>query len=164
MLRQWFWLRTFCICLLVTVLMLAGGRPAQAAKDTYVTQYLRVTEPVALKQEATGQTQLFSYEDMVAGKRLFEENCKNCHLGGATLPNPLVPLSLPALQGATPPRDNITNLVAYLRQPMLYDGSEVSDVCRQVPENWLSQSQVENLSAFILRAAEKAPGWGTSEF
>jgi len=47
---------------------------------------------------------------------------------------------------------------------MTYDGSEETFWCRQVPESWMSQSEVENLSAFILRAAEKAPGWGEAKF
>lgn len=137
--------------------------PAQAAGDPYVSQYLRVTEPVALDLDGS-QTRLFAPDDFGVGKRLFENNCKNCHLGGATLPNPSVSLSLAALQGAVPQRDNVNNLVDYLRQPMTYDGTEENYVCRQVPESWLPQEQVEQLAAFILRAAQKAPGWGSSNF
>jgi photosystem II cytochrome c550 len=54
--------------------------------------------------------------------------------------------------------------VAYLRLPMSYDGSEEAYGCRQISEKWLAQPQIENLSAFVLRAAQKAPGWGITSF
>ncbi|MCU0527273.1 MAG: photosystem II cytochrome PsbV2 [Elainella sp. Prado103] len=138
--------------------------PAVAEVDLYVRRYLDVQEPVPLKLDQQGQTRLFSATDLTAGKRFFEENCKNCHVGGSTLPDPTVPLSLSALQGAMPPRDTISMLVAFLRQPMTYDGSEETYFCRQVPESWLSQSEAENVAAFILRSAQKAPGWGNTTF
>jgi len=47
---------------------------------------------------------------------------------------------------------------------MTYDGSEETFWCRQVPESWMSQEQVEKLAAFVLRAAQKAPGWGIDNF
>ncbi|OLP18993.1 photosystem II cytochrome PsbV2 [Leptolyngbya sp. 'hensonii'] len=139
--------------------------PVQAASiDPYVARYLRAVEPVPVILNEQGQTRSFSPQALSEGKHLFEDNCKGCHVGGSTLPNPLVSLSLADLQGATPPRATINSLVAYLRQPMTYDGSEEAVFCRQVPESWLSQAQVENLAAFILQAAEKAPGWGTNRF
>jgi photosystem II cytochrome c550 len=94
---------------------------------------------------------------------LFAQNCINCHVGGTTLPNPIVSLSLASLQGATPPRDNINALVAYMREPFSYDGSEPIYWCRTVPESWMSQKTIENLAAFIVRAAQKAPAWGTND-
>ena len=164
MIRLHFSVRSLLVVLVVWLGMLFGSSPAQAAVDSYITQYLRVTEPVAVNLDGQGQTHLFAPEDFAVGKHLFENNCKNCHLGGTTLPNPSVSLSLAALQGAVPQRDNINNLVDYLRQPMTYDGTEENYVCRQVSERWLPQGQVEKLAAFILRAAQKAPGWGTSDF
>ncbi|WNZ24559.1 photosystem II cytochrome PsbV2 [Leptolyngbya sp. NK1-12] len=145
------------------------GSPSWASSkannvDPYVRRYLDVQEPVSLVMNAEGQTRVFSAADLSAGKRFFEDNCKNCHVGGATLPNPTVPLSLEALRGATPPRDMVLNLVTFLRQPMTYDGSEETYACRQVPESWLSQEDAENVSAFILRSAQKAPGWGNTTF
>jgi photosystem II cytochrome c550 len=47
---------------------------------------------------------------------------------------------------------------------MTYDGSEETYWCRGVPEGSMSQEKVENLAAFILTAAQKAPGWGTENF
>ncbi len=155
----------FCFLLGILIifpLVLLGPQPVLAATN-YVTRYLQVTEPVPMELDAEGHTQLFSAQDMTAGKQLFEQNCLNCHVGGATLPDPTISLSLATLQGATPPRNNINSLVAYLRQPMTYDGSEESFWCRQVPESWMSQPQIQDLAAFVLRAAQKAPGWGTDD-
>jgi len=155
--------RFLLIFLIVSVGILPWSLPAQAAVDPYVMRYLEASEPIALDLDK-GQTKLFSAENLSEGKRLFEENCKNCHVGGATLPDPLVSLSIEDLRGATPPRDSINSLVAFLRQPMTYDGTEESFFCRQLSESWVSQSEVENLSAFVLRAAQKAPGWGSDSF
>lgn len=133
--------------------------------DPFIKRYFQATELVALPANDQGETQLFSLQNFSDGKRIFAETCINCHVGGATLPNPDEPLSLAALAGATPPRDNIAALVAFIRQPMTYDGQDISFWCREVPETWMSDSDVENVAAFILRAAEKAPKWGTtSEF
>ncbi len=154
-----------CLLPLWVAVLLVSSLPAQAAGiDAYVAQYLKATEPVSLAMDAQGEVRLFSPEELTAGKRLFEENCKNCHVGGATLPNPMVSLSLENLRGAVPPRDNVSSLVAYQRTPMAYDGSEESFWCRQVPEDWLSTEQLQQLAAFVLRAAEKAPGWGSETF
>jgi photosystem II cytochrome c550 len=152
--------------LMILPLVLLAPQPVLAAGDSYVTRYLKVSssEPVAMDLDAEGNTRLFSAEDLSAGKKLFEQNCLNCHVGGATLPDPNVPLSLAALKGATPPRSDINSLVAYLREPMTYDGSEETFWCRQVPESWLKQPEVEKLAAFVLRAAQYAPGWGVENF
>lgn len=156
--------------LLLTALFLVLGlmlvsAPAQAATvDPYIARYLKVTEPIALDLDGQGQTRLFSPADLSQGKQLFKQHCMNCHVGGATLPNPPVSLSLAALKGAHPPRNNITDLVAYMRHPMNYDGSAEIYECREVPESWIPQAQVENLAAFILKAAQTAPGWGGDTF
>ena len=150
--------------LIVLPLVLLAPQPVLAAADSYVTRYLKVSEPVAMELDGEGHTRLFSAEDFSAGKQLFEQNCLNCHVGGATLPDPTISLSLTALKGATPPRDDINSLVAYLREPMTYDGSEETFWCRQVPESWMRQGEIENLAAFSLRAAKIAPGWGVDNF
>ncbi len=156
--------RRLVIILVVFLGVMLQSSPAQAAIDSYVVRFLRVTEPIALEADAQGETRPFSPEEISRGKQLFESNCMNCHVGGATLPDPQISLSLTKLKGANPPRDNISSLVAYFRKPMTYDGSEETYWCREVPESWMSQEQVENLAAFILRAAQKAPGWGAEDF
>ncbi|MCU0546754.1 MAG: photosystem II cytochrome PsbV2 [Oscillatoriaceae cyanobacterium Prado104] len=162
--------RSVFVCFLLWLLtifspVLLAPQPVLAA-DTYVTRYLKVSggEPVEMDLDAEGHTRSFTAEDLSAGKKLFEQNCLNCHVGGATLPDPTVSLSLAALKGATPPRSNINSLVAYLREPMTYDGTDVTFWCRQVPESWLKQPEVEKLAAFVLRAAQYAPGWGVENF
>jgi photosystem II cytochrome c550 len=164
MLKSWK-CRSFLVILVAVIGVAISSFPVQAAGiDAYVTRYLRATEPVPIVLNDQGEIRLFTPEELTVGKRLFEENCKNCHVGGATLPNPMVSLALSNLKGATPPRINVDRLVAFQRLPMSYDGSEESYWCRQVDQNWLSDEQLQTLAAFILRAAEKAPGWGAETF
>lgn len=165
MLRRLFSLPRLWAILAICLISMLFGSPALADKiDPYLEKYLRLTQPVEIAYDSGGETRTFSLQDLSSGKQLFKTNCLTCHVGGATLPNPRVSLSLKALQGATPPRDNITNLVAYMRHPLNYDSSEETYWCREVPETWLSQQQVEQIAAFILTAAQKAPGWGSEEF
>lgn len=155
-----FLLRLFFFTIVICLPIATSCLPASAATDAYVTRYLRVTDPVPLELDNQGSTRLFTARELAAGKQLFERNCLNCHVGGSTVPDPTVSLSLSKLQGATPRRDSINSLVAYFRQPMTYDGTEEAILCRRVPESWLSQAQVESLAGFVLRAAQTAPGWG----
>lgn len=137
---------------------------AAASVDPYVTRYLRVSAPIPLDLDQQGQTRLFSPVELSKGKALFEKNCLSCHVGGTTLPDPTVPLSLAALQGATPPRDTIRSLVTFLRQPMTYDGTEEAILCQRIPSSWMSDTEVEAIAGFVLRSAQKAPGWGIETF
>lgn len=147
---------------LVCLGMALVSTPAYAA-DAYVTHFLKVTDPISLPLDDR-KTRLFSAADITEGKKIFENSCANCHVGGTTLPNPPISLALSVLKHATPPRDTINRLVEYMRQPMVYDGSEEELLCRRVPESWLNPTQAENLAGFILRAAEVAPGWATEQF
>jgi photosystem II cytochrome c550 len=152
-------------CLIISLSILGGAPQAHAGSlDPYVLRYLKVNEPIQLDLDHQGNIQTFTGVDISQGKRLFEANCLNCHVGGSTLPNPLVSLALTALKNANPSRDTINSLVDYVRQPMSYDGTEENLLCRQVPESWMDQAEIENLAAFILRAAQEAPGWGTKDF
>jgi len=144
---------------------LVMSTPAIAASvDPYVTRYLRVTEPVSLPLDQQGNIRTFDPVELSKGKALFEKNCLSCHVGGTTLPDPTVPLSLTALQAATPARDTISSLVAFIRQPMTYDGTEEAILCQSIPASWLSTPEVEAIAGFVLRAAQTAPGWGTETF
>lgn len=159
--RRGFFVSSFLVIVTSLLSFLLLSTPVQAANlDPYVVRYLGVSDSVELPLDGKN-TQTFSAEDLSEGKRLFAQNCINCHVGGATLPNPFISLSLKDLQGATPPRDTIQSLVAYQRQPMNYNGSEENYSCRQVTERWMSQEKLEHLEAFILRAAQKAPAWGS---
>lgn len=160
-----FLVRYLFLVLVVVLMVFSSSLPAHAAKiDRYISGYLHVREPITLDLDGEGNTKEFSPQELSGGKQLFESNCINCHVGGATLPDPQVSLSVTKLKEATPPRDNINGLVAFMRQPMTYDGSEETYWCRQVPKSVLSQQQVESLAAFVLTAAKKAPGWGTEVF
>ncbi|BAY26993.1 cytochrome c550 [Calothrix sp. NIES-2100] len=155
----------FGVLVIVLLVYHSSTLPAFAANiDPYIRRYLHVTEPISLNLDGQGNTRLFTPLELSAGKQMFETNCINCHVGGATLPDPQVSLALKTLQGANPPRDRINALVNFMRQPMTYDGSQETYWCRQLSPNFLSQQQVESLAAFILTAANKAPGWGTEDF
>ena len=163
MLKSWL-TRCFIAFLFVCWGSLLNSPVAQAGDvDDYITRYLKVTEPVPIAINADGETQLFSPEELSEGKQSFDNNCKNCHVGGATLPNPVQSLSLKNLRGATPSRDNVASLIEFQREPTIYDGSDVSFWCRQVPDTWLPDQELAKLEAFILRAAEVARGWGSED-
>jgi len=66
---------------------------------------------------------ILTVEQVKRGKRLFNNACAACHVGGATKPNPNVGLDVESLSLAKPPRDNVINLVMYLKDPMSYDGA-----------------------------------------
>ena len=158
-------IRSLLIILIASLGAIVSIQPAQAdGVDPYLRRYLQVTEPVPVKVNEQGDTQLVSPKQLESGKNLFLENCMNCHVGGSNVPVPPITLSMENLKGANPPRDNLNALVAYLRHPTTYDGVGENFWCREIPETWLSTEQVENLSAFLLRSAEKAPGWGSDTF
>jgi photosystem II cytochrome c550 len=158
------WGRWVAACLLIWVSLIGGS--AMAAPDPYITQFMKVfpSKPAEMRLDDAGTTKVFSYEDMIAGKEIFAQNCLSCHVGGTTLSSPNVSLALKDLQGATPPRDTVNALVAYIRHPLAYDGSDENYSCREVSPDWIPDAQVEQVAAFILRAAEYAKGWGTTRF
>ncbi|MGK7908403.1 MAG: photosystem II cytochrome PsbV2 [Synechococcus sp.] len=155
-------MRLFATLVLSLMLMLPFQTSAIAKLDNYVVNYLKVRESVELPADASGATAVVTAEQLSDGKRLFESNCINCHVGGATLPNPTVALSLSDLAGATPSRDNLAALIEFQREPMTYDGMEYSVECRQVPEGWMDDDTLRNLAAFVLKSAQSAPGWGSN--
>ena len=79
--------------------------------------------------DAKGNTVILTPEQGKRGKRLFNNACGTCHVGGLTKTNPNVGLDTESLSLATPTRDNITNLVSYIKDPMSYDGLDaISEV------------------------------------
>ena len=79
--------------------------------------------------DAKGNTVILTPEQVKRGKRLFNNACGTCHVGGLTKTNPNVGLDTESLSLATPARDNITNLVSYFKDPMSYDGLDaISEV------------------------------------
>jgi photosystem II cytochrome c550 len=69
-----------------------------------------------------GNSVVLTPEQVKRGKRLFNNACGTCHVGGLTKTNPNVGLDTESLSLATPARDNITTLVGYFKDPMTYDG------------------------------------------
>nr|WGH12803.1 photosystem II cytochrome c550 [Echinothamnion sp.] len=61
-------------------------------------------------------------EQVKRGKRLFNNSCAQCHNGGITKTNPNIGLELESLSLATPARDNVINLIDYIKDPKSYDG------------------------------------------
>ena len=74
--------------------------------------------------DSKGNTVVISVEQVKRGKRLFNNACGTCHVGGVTKTNPNVGLDVESLSLATPARDNVTNLVSYFKDPMSYDGTD----------------------------------------
>jgi photosystem II cytochrome c550 len=141
------------------------SQPADAAEiNRYIRRDLQASEPVSIRLDEAGNTREFSPQSLERGKQLFDESCLVCHIRGSNVPFPPVSLSLENLAGATPPRDNIAGFVAYMREPMTYDGSDYTPWCRQVPESWMSAEQIEDLAAFVIRAAQKDQTWGVRTF
>jgi photosystem II cytochrome c550 len=69
-----------------------------------------------------GNNVVITPEQVKRGKRLFNNACGTCHVGGLTKTNPNVGLDTESLSLATPAKDNITNLVGYMKEPTTYDG------------------------------------------
>ncbi len=74
--------------------------------------------------DSKGSTVVITPEQVKRGKRLFNNACAICHVGGLTKTNPNVGLDVEALSLATPPKDNINNLVGYFKDPVSYDGTD----------------------------------------
>jgi photosystem II cytochrome c550 len=75
--------------------------------------------------DAEGSKVVLTLEQVKRGKRLFNNACAFCHVGGVTKPNPNVGLDLESLQRAIPRKDNIRNLVGYMIEPTTFDGRTV---------------------------------------
>ena len=72
--------------------------------------------------DGKGNNVVITPEQVKRGKRLFNNACGTCHVGGLTKTNPNVGLDTESLSLATPARDNITALVGYMKDPTTYDG------------------------------------------
>nr|QVQ56662.1 photosystem II cytochrome c550 [Erythrocystis saccata] len=79
-----------------------------------------ITRTVTL--DSSNKTIILTSEQVKRGKRLFNNSCAQCHNGGVTKTNPNIGLELESLSLATPARDNIINLIDYMKDPTSYDG------------------------------------------
>ena len=79
--------------------------------------------------DGKGNSVVLTPEQVKRGKRLFNNACAICHVGGLTKTNPNVGLDIESLSLATPARDSISGLVAFVKDPMSYDGLDsISEV------------------------------------
>jgi len=86
-------------------------------------------DTITVTLDGKGNSVVLTPEQVKRGKRLFNNACGTCHVGGLTKTNPNVGLDTESLSLATPARDNITSLVGYFKDPMTYDGLDsISEV------------------------------------
>ncbi|MFN7859146.1 MAG: photosystem II cytochrome c-550 [Pseudanabaena sp.] len=107
--------------------------------------------------------------DISKGKKLFQNACANCHLGGATFTNPNVNLSPESLAGAYPTRNNVLGLVDFMKKPTTYDGvTEIYDVHPSLKSTdifptmrGLTDNDLKLIAGYILYEPKvKGIGWG----
>ena len=92
---------------------------------TQVSSAVELDEAIrTIPVDGKGKTVTLSLEEVKRGKRLFNNSCGQCHIGGITKTNPNVGLEPEALSLATPVRNNIDGLVDYMKNPTSYDGLE----------------------------------------
>nr|YP_009397962.1 photosystem II cytochrome c550 [Gredgaria maugeana]ARW67148.1 photosystem II cytochrome c550 [Gredgaria maugeana] len=72
--------------------------------------------------DSSSKTITLTPEQVKRGKRLFNNSCAQCHNGGITKTNPNIGLELESLSLAVPARDNVMNLIDYMKDPKSYDG------------------------------------------
>ena len=79
--------------------------------------------------DSKGNNVVLTAEQVKRGKRLFNNACATCHVGGLTKTNPNLGLDVESLSLATPPKDSIASLVNYMKDPVSYDGLDsISEV------------------------------------
>ena len=73
---------------------------------------------------SSSESTILTQEQVKRGKRLFNNSCGLCHVGGITKTNPNVGLDSESLSLATPSRNSIDGIVNYLKNPTTFDGVE----------------------------------------
>jgi photosystem II cytochrome c550 len=71
-----------------------------------------------------GKEVVLTIKEYTRGKKVFNNVCSQCHVGGITKTNPDVSLDPETLSFAYPARNNITGLIDYMKNPTTYDGFE----------------------------------------
>ncbi|CAE8629784.1 unnamed protein product [Polarella glacialis] len=126
-------------------------------------------DDVLVPVDGKGKTVMLTKEGLNRGKRLFNNACATCHVGGGTRTNQNVGLGIEELKGSTPPRDNIESLVDYQNNPTTYDGlKDISEVHPSIrgADIWpkmqsMKQSDLYDISAYMLYMTATIPEkWG----
>nr|YP_009399019.1 photosystem II cytochrome c550 [Taenioma perpusillum]ARW68416.1 photosystem II cytochrome c550 [Taenioma perpusillum] len=123
---------------------------------------------IVLPLNDSGQTIKVNAKELSRGKKMFNSTCSQCHNGGITKTNPNVGLDIEALSFATPPRNNIANLVDYMQNPTSYDGifpiNEIhpstasADIFAKMKN--LSDKDLGAIAEYILYQAQENSNWG----
>jgi photosystem II cytochrome c550 len=80
-----------------------------------------------VKADSIGGSSILTLDNYKRGRRLFNNACAPCHVGGITKTNFNVGLDTLAMGIAIPPRDNVQGIVEYLENPVTLDGREKLD-------------------------------------
>jgi len=119
---------TFCrpifiylLGLWTSLLLLFGGGLGVGIHPATAEPFTREVRTVPYNSE--GFESVLSLDAYKRGKRLFNNACATCHVGGVTKTNQNVGLDIATLRVATPSRDNVQSLVEYMKNPMTLDGA-----------------------------------------
>lgn len=114
--KRWIWLLAVTVCFTFQIFVSSATAVELTDKDR------------TLPLNENGDDIILSLKEYAKGKRLFNNVCSQCHVGGVTKTNPDVNLSLETLALAYPARDNIEGLIDYMKNPTTYDGfNEISE-------------------------------------
>eukprot|EP00929_Paragymnodinium_shiwhaense_P043018 TRINITY_DN2216_c0_g1_i9.p2 TRINITY_DN2216_c0_g1~~TRINITY_DN2216_c0_g1_i9.p2 ORF type:complete len:225 (-),score=77.44 TRINITY_DN2216_c0_g1_i9:21-695(-) len=145
------------VCLGVAAFVAAPGTASADVSD------------IVIPVNSGGKTTTLDKEQLVRGKRLFNQACADCHVGGSTRTNQNVTLALEELNNALPPRNTVDALIDYMNQPTTYDG--VSDISETHPsikaaDLWpkmasMKSSDLYDIGCYILYQTQNIPEkWG----
>ncbi len=111
-----------------------------------------------VKLNEQGEETVIPLKKYKLGEKIFVDTCSQCHNSGRTKTNPNVSLSSTDLQIAYPPRDNVEEMVSYLKEPYSYDGeidislfhpnTKRSDIFAEMRN--LNEEDLEAVSGYIL--------------
>jgi len=93
--------------------VLIGGAAGPARADL---------EDTLIPVDGKGKTATLTKEQLVRAKRLFNNACAICHVGGGNRTNQNVGLGMEELQGGLPTRATVEGIVNFLNAPVTYDG------------------------------------------
>mmetsp|Transcript_26635 Transcript_26635/g.67395 ORF Transcript_26635/g.67395 Transcript_26635/m.67395 type:complete len:223 (-) Transcript_26635:86-754(-) len=79
-------------------------------------------EDTLIPVDGKGKTATLTKEQLVRAKRLFNNACAICHVGGGNRTNQNVGLGMEELQGGLPTRATVEGIVNFLNAPVTYDG------------------------------------------
>jgi photosystem II cytochrome c550 len=124
---------------------------------------------IVIPVDAGGKTTTLDKEQLVRGKRLFNQACAQCHVGGSTRTNQNVTLQFEELGNALPARNTVSSLIDYMKQPTTYDGLvDISETHPSIKAGdiWptmrsMKESDLYDISAYILYQCQNIPEkWG----